>query len=87
MTLELTMRLPSGREVKGHGILGSIHVLLERSREARAEAEWEIRLYEWILGQPNAEELASTYFKARCADAVLYLSKRDTVRALGWVIP
>lgn len=93
MTIELTMRLPSGREVKGHGVIGMVQVFLEQLKGYRGrspnpeELEWEIRLYEWILEQPDAEAKADAYFKARHSDSCLYRSKRETVRALGWVIP
>ena len=91
--IELRMRMPSGREVVGYGLLGMVHVGLEQLKSYRGKApkpdelEWEIRLYEWILKQPNPEATADAYFKARHSDACLYRSKRETVRGLGWEIP
>lgn len=49
------------------------------------ELEWEIKLYEWILGQPDALEKASSYLRVRNAGGRL-LSKREVVEKLGWKI-
>lgn len=52
------------------------------------ELDWEIKLYEWILGQPDAEEKASAYLSARHVgkEEGFILEKRDVVKKLGWVI-
>jgi hypothetical protein len=49
--------------------------------------EYELKLYGWILRQPDAEEKAEDYYNARLIheDGVpAILTKRSTVERLGW---
>jgi hypothetical protein len=50
------------------------------------ELEWELRLYNWILAQPDAETKAETYLKLRTKNGFPPVPKRDVVRQLGWSI-
>lgn len=54
-------------------------------RKTVQELRWEIRLYEWILAQPDAGEKAKQYLSVRLAD-VVPMEKREVVKQLGWVI-
>lgn len=51
------------------------------------ELDWEIKLYEWILGQPDAAQKATRYLDKRFPrwGKVTY-SKREVVKELGWRI-
>ncbi len=77
----------------GRGATGLIRVALEQLRAYRAttpnpvELEWEIRLYEFILAQPNAEEAAAAYQKTRHRGGGSPLPKREVAARLGWRIP
>lgn len=52
------------------------------------ELAWEIRLYEWILAQPDAEEKARQYGAARSfLGSGAPVPKREVVKRLGWEIP
>lgn len=46
------------------------------------QVDWEIRLYEWILSQPDKEEKARLYCEAR----KIVTSKEDVCKRLGWDI-
>lgn len=68
---------------------------LEHFREIKCsnkpeELEWEIRVYKWILAQPDAKEKADLYLRARMpGDGRLHLPPRDkraVVKDLGWDI-
>jgi hypothetical protein len=50
------------------------------------ELEWEIKLYKWILAQPDSRQKADEYLKARHRGSGGLYSKREAVRILGWVI-
>lgn len=49
------------------------------------ELEWEMQLYAWILGQTDSEEKAQLYLNYRHMFEKS-LSKRETIRKLGWKI-
>lgn len=52
------------------------------------ELLWEIRLYEWLLAQPDAEEKARLYLETRMPlDKAEMKEKREVVKLLGWDIP
>lgn len=57
--------------------------LLDRT-DQRAELEWEIRVYRWILHQADPEPKAKAWFAARhlCGH-----DKRARCATLGWEIP
>lgn len=61
---------------------------LEKCRKSTpqpSELEWEIRLYEYILSQPDPDETARQYMNARDKLGTgRMLPKRDVVVALGW---
>jgi len=65
---------------------------LKKFKVARAapnpqELDWEIRLYEWILSNPEAPERALEYQQRRLLAGPPYLvPKREVVRQLGWRI-
>jgi hypothetical protein len=49
------------------------------------ELAWEIRLYEWILNQPDAESKAAMYLKRRMPIGTPdIIPKRRVVESLGW---
>jgi hypothetical protein len=48
------------------------------------ELEWEIKLYEWILAQPDKKEKADEYMNARYVDGK-FVGKREAVKKLGWI--
>lgn len=50
------------------------------------ELEWEIRVYDFILTQPNPNIAAEKYFKARTTHGNFLLAKRMAVKKLGWDI-
>lgn len=75
--------------------LASIHIGLAQLRQFQkdgtsshpVELAWEIKLYEFILAQPNPEEVASEYLMARHPNYKGgFVPKRDVVKALGWPI-
>ena len=53
----------------------------------KRDLDWEIKLYEWILKQPDPEDKASAYLKARHQGRPgSMVNKRIVVKDLGWVI-
>lgn len=80
------------REMRGSFNLAFIEIGLDQLKGYRGttphpeELEWEIRLYEWILSQPNPEEKADQYGKARHPGSGAPRSKRLCVKELGWEI-
>jgi hypothetical protein len=62
---------------------------LRKTTRKPADLEWEIRLYKWILQQPDPEATAKQYFEMRenQTDPFMPLGKRETVKRLGWVVP
>jgi hypothetical protein len=93
MSFSVEMELPNGKTVKGSGPSGSIRVSLEQLKSYRGkspkpdELEWEIRLYEFILAQPDPDLAADLYFKRRNhGHGLPPLRKRDVARKLGWEV-
>lgn len=62
------------------------HFLKTHAYADLQKIEWEIRLYEWILKQPDAENKAVLYSKARREEGFHHLAKRNVVKKLGWDI-
>ena len=60
---------------------------LRNSTKKRAELEWEIRVYRWILHQPDPEATALQYFEARDTGTMIPADKREAIARLGWSIP
>ncbi len=50
------------------------------------ELDWEIKLYKYILAQPDPEKAARAYQDARYSDKK-FRNKRAAVKILGWEIP
>lgn len=64
--------------------LGIEQLMSMRNRTSkRAELEWEIRLYRYILRQNDPEAAAREYFTARKENVV---SKREVVKILKWKV-
>lgn len=55
-------------------------------RKGLAECLWEIRVYEWILNQPDRDVKAETYLNARIPGPGVLIEKRVVIRRLGWDI-
>lgn len=53
---------------------------------SQEDLDWEIKLYEWILRQPDALEKADQYMSMRFSSRNGLISKRTAVRLLGWTI-
>jgi hypothetical protein len=62
--------------------------LVNHTSNSPRELVWEIRLYEWILAQPDAEAKAEKYFVTRHAGTHggPPWPKRYVVEKLGWEI-
>lgn len=75
----------------GDGLAAIIGVSLDQLRGYRGvslhpeELEWEIRLYEFILAQPDSDKAARDYFEARRRGGRL-LTKREAAQKLGWKV-
>lgn len=77
-------------------VMSTIHTGLQQlkhfkrtnSSDDPGELDWEIKLYEWILAQPDAEVKAKEYMDARhvTPEEGYLLEKREVVRRLGWKI-
>lgn len=50
------------------------------------ELDWEIKLYEWILAQPDAKQKSYEYLRARAIHGGSLLPKRRVIKNLGWKI-
>jgi hypothetical protein len=53
------------------------------------KTRWEIKLYKWILKQPNAEKFANDYYNTRfrhLVDGHKIIDKEKVVKILGWEI-
>ena len=87
-----TVTTPGGEEeVSGSFALAPILMGLKQLKmyrervppERRDALEWDIKLYEWILAQPDAEDKAMDYARVRKRPP---LPKKEVVEILGWDI-
>lgn len=59
---------------------------MKRNREGPLDIDWEIRLYEWMLRQPDVGQKCKQYFKLRFGGVNGLMSKRLIAKKLGWEI-
>lgn len=91
--LSLQMHLSNGRTVRGTGLTGMIEVALAQLESYRMttskpdQLDWEIRLYQYILSQPDPESAARAYLTTRASGKGGQKPKRQVVEELGWEIP
>jgi len=83
-TLEININDPADKHIET--ALNQLKGYLKQGRYKNLDQiKWEIRLYEWILSQPEKAKWASQYLKARHGKGLI--SKQETVKKLGWFIP
>ncbi len=74
------------------GEIGLIHVARDqlisfrKTTDNPKELEWEVRVYDYMLAQPDPAKAWNDYGNVRHSGPG-YISKRAAVKKLGWVIP
>ncbi len=59
---------------------------MRNTTSKRELLEWEIRVYRWILRQPDPEGTAMKYFAKRQEMGGIMSDKAEVIKALGWEI-
>jgi hypothetical protein len=57
----------------------------KEARDSQDDLQWEIRLHQFILKQPNPDLAAESFLNARRVGGFLR-SKRKAAEKLGWII-
>lgn len=67
--------------------LRQLQMFRDDGRVPSEDLLWEIRLYEWILAQPDAVEKTRQYGAGRLNPKGAPTPKREVVAKLGWDVP